>query len=126
MHAYDREPGAVPISSAVDVFIPDKRIQGVPAGVIKKYSLELARPHDSCERQSVYTANRISRELLTGFCAAWEKDSCTFLADCWNSYRFEDGAASGTFKESYICHQPVNWVLCSRRSGLGRTNSTRA
>jgi integrase/recombinase XerD len=56
----------------VDLFIKDKKIQGVTPGVIKKYTLELDRLNQFCERKSVYTVQGITRELLTDFCATWE------------------------------------------------------
>lgn len=60
------------VSEAVDLFIKDKKIQGVTSGVIKKYTLELDRLSQFCERKSVYTVQGITRELLTDFCATWE------------------------------------------------------
>ena len=60
------------VSDAVDIFIKDKKIQGVTPGVIKKYTLELARLSQFCERKSVYTVQGITRELLTDFCDTWE------------------------------------------------------
>jgi integrase/recombinase XerD len=60
------------VSEAVDLFIKDKKIQGVTPGVIKKYTLELDRLNQFCERKSVYTVQGITRELLTDFCATWE------------------------------------------------------
>jgi integrase/recombinase XerD len=60
------------VSEAVDLFIKDKKIQGVTPGVIKKYTLELERLSQFCERKSVYTVQGITRELLTDFCATWE------------------------------------------------------
>jgi site-specific recombinase XerD len=56
----------------VDTFIKDKKIQGVTPGVIKKYTLELARLSQYCERRGVYTVQGITRELLTDFFATWE------------------------------------------------------
>lgn len=60
------------VSEAVDLFIKDKKVQGVTPGVIKKYTLELARLSDYCERKGVYTVQGITRELLTDFCSLWE------------------------------------------------------
>ena len=60
------------VSEAVDLFIKDKKIQGVTPGVIKKYTLELERLSQYCERKSVYTVQGISRELLTDLCTTWE------------------------------------------------------
>jgi site-specific recombinase XerD len=60
------------VSEAVDLFIKDKKVQGVTPGVIKKYTLELERLSQYCERKGVYTVQGITRELLTDFCATWE------------------------------------------------------
>jgi site-specific recombinase XerD len=60
------------VEDAVDLFIQDKKVQGVTAGVIKKYTLELERLREYCERQGVYTIQGVTRELLTGFCGTWE------------------------------------------------------
>jgi integrase/recombinase XerD len=60
------------VSEAVDLFIKDKNVQGVTPGVIKKYTLELKRLSDYCERKGVYTVQGITRELLTNFCSTWE------------------------------------------------------
>lgn len=64
--------GAVAIRSAVDLFIQDKKNQGITTGVIKKYTLELSRLQEYCDRHTVHTVTGITRELLTGFCATWE------------------------------------------------------
>jgi hypothetical protein len=60
------------IATAVDLFIQDKKVQGITPGVIKKYTLELDRLQKYCERQNVFAVQGISRELLTAFCATWE------------------------------------------------------
>lgn len=60
------------VSEAVDLFIKDKKVQGVTSGVIKKYALELERLSQYCERQGIYTVQGITREMLTGFCGTWE------------------------------------------------------
>lgn len=60
------------ISTAVDLFITDKTVEGVTAGVIKKYTLELKRLTDFCEHEGVFAVQGITRELLTGFCATWK------------------------------------------------------
>lgn len=62
------------LQDAIDVFLQDKRVQGVTAGVIGKYTRELDRLRQYCERHGVYTVQAITRELLTGFCATWETD----------------------------------------------------
>jgi site-specific recombinase XerD len=60
------------LQNAIDVFLKDKRVQGVTAGVLGKYTRELDRLRDYCEHQSIFTVQAITRELLTGFCATWE------------------------------------------------------
>jgi integrase/recombinase XerD len=59
------------IQSAIEVFIQDKKNEGVSKGVVGKYTRELARLRDYCTRNKVYTVQGITRELLTGFCATW-------------------------------------------------------
>lgn len=60
------------VQDAIDIFLKDKRVQGVTAGVLGKYTRELDRLREYCEQQSVFTVQAITRELLTGFCATWE------------------------------------------------------
>jgi integrase/recombinase XerD len=60
------------ISEAVKVFIQDKTVQGITADVIGKYTRELARMQEYCERSGVFTVKSITRELLTGYSASWE------------------------------------------------------
>lgn len=60
------------VSEAVNLFIKDKKVQGISAGVIGKYTLELERLSQFCERKSVYIVQGITRELLTDYCATWE------------------------------------------------------
>jgi len=60
------------LQSAIEIFLQDKRIQGVTPGVLGKYTRELDRLREYCERESVFTVQAITRELLTGFCATWE------------------------------------------------------
>jgi integrase/recombinase XerD len=66
------EPDSRTVQSAVEVFLQDKRVQGVTPSVIGKYTRELDRLRQYCERQNAYTVQGITRELLTGFCATWE------------------------------------------------------
>ena len=60
------------IQDAIDVFLQDKKVQGLSASVIGKYTRELQRHRQYCERQSVYMVQGVTRELLTGFCGTWE------------------------------------------------------
>ncbi len=59
------------IQDAIDIFTQDKRNQGVTEKVVDKYTRELARLREYCERHRVFTVQGITRELLTGFCATW-------------------------------------------------------
>lgn len=60
-----------PLSAAIDIFIQDKKNEGVTGGVIGKYTRELARLRIYCERQGVYVVQGITTELLTGYAATW-------------------------------------------------------
>jgi integrase/recombinase XerD len=57
--------------ACIDIFLQDKKVQGVTASVIGKYTRELARLREYCEQNRVYAVQGITRELLTGFCATW-------------------------------------------------------
>jgi integrase/recombinase XerD len=59
------------IQSAIDVFIQDKKNQGITEKVVGKYTRELARLRDYCERQRIFSVQGVTREVLTGFCATW-------------------------------------------------------
>jgi site-specific recombinase XerD len=69
--APDAAADARTVQNAIDVFLQDKKVQGVTASVMGKYTRELARLREYCERNNVYTVQGITRELLTGFCATW-------------------------------------------------------
>jgi site-specific recombinase XerD len=57
--------------ACIDIFLQDKRNQGITDKVIGKYTRELDRLREFCEHNRVYTVQGITRELLTGFCATW-------------------------------------------------------
>ena len=59
------------IRAAIDVFIQDKRVQGVTPDVIGKYTRLLVRLEDYCATRDVYTVQGLTRDLLTRFCATW-------------------------------------------------------
>ena len=59
------------IAEAVDVFIQDKRNQGITDKVIDKYTRELARLREFCESRMVFTVRGLNRELLTHYVATW-------------------------------------------------------
>jgi integrase/recombinase XerD len=68
----EAKDAAKSIDEAVRIFLQDKTVQGVTAGVLAKYKRELDRLQVYCERQRVFTVQGINRELLTGYCATWE------------------------------------------------------
>jgi integrase/recombinase XerD len=59
------------VQDAIEVFLQDKKNQGITEKVVGKYTRELARLRDYCERHNVFMVQGITRELLTGFCATW-------------------------------------------------------
>lgn len=59
------------VQASIDIFLQDKKNQGVTAAVIGKYTRELARLREYCEVNRVFAVQGITRELLTGFCATW-------------------------------------------------------
>jgi len=59
------------LQESIDIFLQDKKNQGVTEAVIGKYTRELARLREHCERERIFTVLGITRELLTGFCATW-------------------------------------------------------
>ena len=61
------------VTEAIDLFITDKKVQGVSDGVVARYKSELGRFQAYCEKESVFTVARITRELLTGYAATWEE-----------------------------------------------------
>ena len=77
----DQFPGRTPapeskgqgIREAVDLFLLDKKVQGITDHVIGKYTRELARLRTFCESAGVYTIQAINRDLLTQYCATWEE-----------------------------------------------------
>jgi site-specific recombinase XerD len=60
------------IGSCIEVFLQDKRVQGLSADAIAKYKRELTRLKNYCEQNGVFNVQGISREHLTGYCATWE------------------------------------------------------
>jgi site-specific recombinase XerD len=58
--------------AAIDLFLTDKKVQGVSDGVLSRYKSELGRFQTYCVKENVFTVPRITRELLTGYAATWE------------------------------------------------------
>lgn len=88
------EDAARGLQDSIDVFLKDKKVNGVSDGVIGKYTRELSRLRDYCERHGVYTVQGITREMLTGFCAGWEsiypssQTRCMVRARCRSFLRY--------------------------------------
>ena len=59
------------LSDAIVIFVADKQNQGVTAKVVGKYTRELARLRQFCEKHGVFSVQGITRELLTRYCASW-------------------------------------------------------
>lgn len=59
------------LQASIDIFLQDKKNQGITGKVVDKYTRELARLRVYCEGERVFTVQGITRELLTGFCATW-------------------------------------------------------
>jgi site-specific recombinase XerD len=59
------------ISAAVTVFLQDKKVQGISASALGKYTRELARLVDYCAKRRVYAVQGLTREVLTGYASTW-------------------------------------------------------
>jgi integrase/recombinase XerD len=59
------------ITEAIEVFLQDKKNQGITDKVIGKYTRELARLRQFCESRFVFTVRGLNRELLTHYVATW-------------------------------------------------------
>ncbi len=57
---------------AVELFLLEKKTEGVKAGVLKKYERELARLNSFLEKQSKFFPSEITKELLTEYRATWD------------------------------------------------------
>jgi len=57
----------------IDLFIQDKKVQGVKGDRIGRYTRELDRLQKYCSAAGVYHVQNITRELLTGYAATWEQ-----------------------------------------------------
>ena len=69
--AVPESSGARSLAGAVDLFLKDKKAQGVSVDVHGKYTRELARLRTFCESEGVYAVQGITREWLTNYCATW-------------------------------------------------------
>jgi integrase/recombinase XerD len=71
-HAPQPETTSKLIAEAVRVFVQDKQVQKVSAGVVSRYRSELGRFASFCESRKVHTVQLIDRELITGYAATWD------------------------------------------------------
>jgi len=71
------ETHARTLSDCIRVFLQDREVQGVTPGVLGQYRLDLSRLQTYCEREGVFMAEYITREILTGYCATWGSDPKT-------------------------------------------------
>jgi site-specific recombinase XerD len=68
----ERAPTARTFQDCIDVFLRDKRLQGLTANGMGKYTRELERLRVYCEGEGVFTVQGITRESLTDFAGTWE------------------------------------------------------
>jgi len=61
------------IERSIELFISDKRSQGMDAGVLKKYERELGRFKDFMSGQSKFFPHEIALEDLTEFRSGWDE-----------------------------------------------------
>jgi integrase/recombinase XerD len=60
------------LAAAVQVFVQDKKAQGVAPDTLGKYVRELERLQRFCEGHGVFVAQRLDLEVLSSFRATWE------------------------------------------------------
>ena len=70
----DSAPSSPPrtLADAVEIFLADKKTQGITADVLGRYTRELARLRDFSERKGVFTVGCITRELLIEYKSDWD------------------------------------------------------
>lgn len=59
------------LADAIEIFMTDKKTQGITADVLGRYERELSRLRDFAEHKGVFTAAGLSRELLIEYKADW-------------------------------------------------------
>ncbi len=60
------------IQGCIDLFLKDKRLQGIQGDALEKYTRDTARLRKYCEDRKVYTVEGVTRELLTEYLTTWE------------------------------------------------------
>jgi len=59
------------VEKAIELFLSDKRSQGLSAHFVSRYELELGRMRDFLTRKSIFFPDQITLESLTEFRATW-------------------------------------------------------
>jgi len=77
----DQLSGRVPVTKpeddrrmlldCIDLFLKDKRLQGIQGDALEKYTRDTARLRKYCEGHKVITVDGVTRELLTEYLATW-------------------------------------------------------
>lgn len=65
--------GSKSLEEASQLFVQDKKVQGVSDSTHQKYTLLLSRLCSYAERHHVSIVQLLNRELITGFCGTWEQ-----------------------------------------------------
>ena len=60
------------LADAIEVFLKDKRTQGITEDVLGRYQRELARLRDFAEQKGIFTAVATTQELLIDYKAEWD------------------------------------------------------
>ena len=61
------------LADAIEVFMKDKKTQGITEDVLGRYERELARLRDFAERKGAFTVAGITRELLIDYKTEWDR-----------------------------------------------------
>jgi integrase/recombinase XerD len=72
LHTPAQDTAPRTLADAIEIFMADKKSQGITADVLGRYERELARLRDFAERKGIFTAAGLSRELLIEYKADWE------------------------------------------------------
>lgn len=73
----DAEKPQKTLVDATAVFLADKTVQGVSAGVIARYKSELTRLASFCNKSGVWTVSGLTPELMTGYAGTWAMHKST-------------------------------------------------
>jgi hypothetical protein len=71
--AFPRRSAPHTLAVAIEVFMKDKKTQGITEDVLGRYERELARLRDFAEGEGAFTVAGITRELLIDYKADWDR-----------------------------------------------------